>query len=92
MSAGNSEAWRRFKAAFLQIGLEIWSGFKVSSIMKNYKQILSNHALPSGKHLIGPTCILQQENNLKATVIKKYWFKKEQGNLEVMVRSHYPKF
>ncbi|MBN3274473.1 TCB2 transposase, partial [Polyodon spathula] len=55
---------------------------------EKYRQILIHHAIPSGRHLIGPKFILQHDNDPKHTakVIKNYLQRKEeQGVLEVMV-------
>ncbi|MBN3305941.1 BT2A1 protein, partial [Amia calva] len=55
---------------------------------EKYRQILIHHAIPAGRHLIGPKFILLHDNDPKhtATVIKNYLQRKEeQGVLEVMV-------
>ncbi|KAK6473362.1 extracellular calcium-sensing receptor-like [Huso huso] len=54
---------------------------------EKYRQILIHHAIPSGRHLIGPKFILQHDNDPRHTakVIKNYLqHKEEQGVLEVM--------
>ena len=54
---------------------------------EKYRQILIHHAIPSGRRMIGPKFILQQDNDPKHTakVIKNYLqCKEEQEVLEVM--------
>jgi hypothetical protein len=47
---------------------------------EKYRQILIHHAIPSGRHLIGPKSILQHDNNHKHTakVIKNFLECKEE--------------
>ena len=55
---------------------------------EKYRQIHIHHAIPSGRRLIGPKFILQQDNDPKhtANVIKNYLQRKEEQEvLEVMV-------
>ena len=81
----------KFGAAFQQMELEIWSGLMVSSILRNTGRYLSIMQIPSGRHMIGPKCILQQDNYPKhtANVIKNYLHRREEQEvLEVMVWPH----
>lgn len=73
---------------------EVGGLFRINGFLsaEKYKLILIHHTVPAGRHLIGPTFILQQDNNHKHTVsvIKSYvQCKKEQGALEVMVSSQF---
>ena len=55
---------------------------------ETYRQILIHHAIPPGRHVIGPKFILQQDNTPKhtANVMKNYLQRQEeQGVLEEMV-------
>lgn len=85
MSAGNSEAWRRFP---YKSGVGCISANGVGDLVRingvldaeEYSQIVSHHAIPSGKCVIGPKFTLQQDNDPKhtANVIENYLQRKEE--------------
>ncbi len=63
---------------------------RINSVLNaaKYREILTHHAIPSGRRLIGSKFILQQDNDPKHTtsVIKNYLQRKEEEEvLEVMV-------
>ena len=49
------------------------------------REILIHHAIPSGRHLIGPKCILQHNDPKHTAKVRTIFSAKERGVLEVMV-------